>query len=103
MRLFKIILDCLCIGQEMMKFAYRKAAQVVAAVWGLAKEHPWFSALVVLGILVIVAPWVIKLLGFGALGPIQGTVAAGWQSIFAGHVPAGSLFSFFQGLGMVWI
>jgi len=31
-----------------------------------------------------------------------GSFAALWQSRYAGHVPAGSLFSFFQRLGMVW-
>jgi hypothetical protein len=33
---------------------------------------------------------------------LVGTFAAWWQSTYAGEVPAGSLFSFFQRLGMVW-
>ncbi len=33
---------------------------------------------------------------------IVGSFAAGWQSRYAGYVPKGSLFSFFQRLGMVW-
>ena len=31
-----------------------------------------------------------------------GTFAAWWQSTYGSSVPAGSLFSFFQRLGMVW-
>ena len=31
-----------------------------------------------------------------------GTFAAAWQTRYAGYVPKGSLFSFFQRLGMVW-
>ncbi|KAF2263400.1 hypothetical protein CC78DRAFT_581489 [Lojkania enalia] len=41
-------------------------------------------------------------LGFGELGPIEGSFAALWQSRYAGYVPSGSLFSFFQRLGMTW-
>jgi hypothetical protein len=69
---------------------------------------------------VIIAPWVIEALGFAELGPLEGmsrlqcclvsaklTYAAGsfaswWQSTYGGLVPKGSLFSFFQRLGMVW-
>ncbi|KIL66898.1 hypothetical protein M378DRAFT_74719 [Amanita muscaria Koide BX008] len=87
---------------QAMKDAHDKAAQVVADIWGFAKEHPVFCAVVALGILVILAPWAIEVLGFGELGPIEGTFAAWWQSRYAGYVPAGSLFSFFQRLGMIW-
>jgi len=34
---------------------------------------------------------------------VVGTFAAWWQSTYKGFVPAKSLFSFFQQLGMVWI
>lgn len=87
---------------EAMKDAYEKAEQVAMDVWGFAKEHPVFCAVVALGILVILAPWAVGVLGFGELGPIEGTFAAWWQSTYGGYVPAGSLFSFFQRLGMVW-
>ncbi|KIL66900.1 hypothetical protein M378DRAFT_160444 [Amanita muscaria Koide BX008] len=87
---------------QAMKDAYEKAAQVVADIWGFAKEHPVFCALVALGILVILLPWAIEVLGFGELGPTEGSFAAWWQSTYGGSVPAGSLFSFFQRLGMVW-
>ena len=106
---------------QAMKDAYDKAAQVVEGVWGFVKEHPVFFALVALGILVILMPWAIEVLGFGELGPVEGmsvvvyvqgdilmrcllvgTFAAWWQSTYRGYVPARSLFSFFQRLGMVW-
>jgi hypothetical protein len=87
---------------QAMKDAYEKATQIVADVFEFAKEHPVFCTVVALGILVILAPWAIEAVGFGELGPIEGTFAAWWQSRYAGYVPAGSLFSFFQRLGMVW-
>ena len=37
-----------------------------------AKEHPVFCTIVALGVLVLLAPWVIEALGFGELGPIEG-------------------------------
>jgi hypothetical protein len=51
---------------------------------------------------VIIVPWVIEALGFAELGPVEGTFASWWQSTYGGLVPKGSLFSFFQRLGMVW-
>ncbi|KIM35791.1 hypothetical protein M413DRAFT_79050 [Hebeloma cylindrosporum] len=84
-----------------MRDAYDKAAEVIAQVFQFAKDHPVFVAFVALGILVILAPWAIEALGFGELGPIEGTFAAWWQSAY-GNVPAGALFTFFQRLGMVW-
>jgi hypothetical protein len=106
---------------EAMKGAYEKAAQVVAAMWGFAKDHPVFCAIVALGILAILAPWAIRALGFAAKGPLKGisvvvnvqedifmrclsvgTFAAWWQSTYGGYVSAGSWFAFFQRLGMVW-
>ncbi|KAF8814571.1 hypothetical protein BYT27DRAFT_7229374 [Phlegmacium glaucopus] len=87
---------------QAMKDAHEKATQIVADIFGFAKKHPVFCAVVALGILVILAPWAIGAIGFGELGPIEGTFAAWWQSTYAGYVPAGSLFSFFQRLGMIW-
>lgn len=106
---------------QAMKVAYEKVAQVVADILGFAKEHPAFCVVIALGSLVVFAPWAVEVLGFGELGPIEGmsvvvymhgdilmccllvgTFAAWWQSTYGGYVPAGSLFSFFQRLGMVW-
>jgi len=87
---------------QAMKDAYDKAAQVIEEVFQFAKDHPVFVSLIALGILVVLAPWAITALGFGELGPIEGTFAALWQSTYGGFVPARSLFAFFQRLGMVW-
>ena len=37
-----------------------------------AHDHPVFLTLLALGVLVALAPYVIELLGFGELGPIEG-------------------------------
>jgi len=84
---------------QALKDAYNKS---MAAAAGFAHDHPVFCTLVALGILVTLAPWVIEILGFGELGPIKGSFAALWQSRYAGYVPKGSLFSFFQRLDKVW-
>lgn len=57
---------------------------------------------IALGVLAIVAPWILEALGFAELGPVEGSFAALWQARYAGYVPKGSLFSFFQRLGMKW-
>ncbi|KAJ6592711.1 hypothetical protein B0H19DRAFT_1365097 [Mycena capillaripes] len=54
--------------------------------------------LIAVGIVLIVNPLV--LIGFGSLGPIAGTIAAGWQAAI-GNVAAGSLFALLQSIGMV--
>jgi len=87
---------------QAMKDAYDKATKVIEEVLQFGKDHPVFVAVVALGILVVLAPWAIAALGFGELGPIEGTFAAWWQYTYGSSVPAGSLFSFFQRLGMVW-
>jgi ElaB/YqjD/DUF883 family membrane-anchored ribosome-binding protein len=86
--------------------AIEKAEDAAKAVFAFSKEHPYlvagFATIVAIGVLVLVAPWVVEALGFGELGPIADTFASWWQSTYAGFVPKGSLFSFFQRLGMVW-
>jgi len=84
---------------QAMKDAFQRATNAAEA---FAREHPVYCTVIALGILVILAPWVIEALGFGELGPIEGTFAALWQAKYAGYVPKGSLFSFFQRLGMIW-
>ncbi|KAL5319685.1 hypothetical protein ACEPPN_012741 [Leptodophora sp. 'Broadleaf-Isolate-01'] len=85
-----------------MKEAFDRASGVAEE---FAREHPVLVGvmvtLVALGILALVMPWVIEALGFGALGPVEGSFAALWQATFP-DVTAGSWFAFFQRLGMVW-
>lgn len=57
---------------QAMKDAYDKAAYVIGNIWGFVEDHPVFFALLALGILVILMPWAVELLGFGELGPIEG-------------------------------
>ncbi|KAK1241808.1 hypothetical protein MKX07_007631 [Trichoderma sp. CBMAI-0711] len=93
------------------------------------KEHPLEIAATVLlslfafGVLVRLMPVVLELLGFAELGPTageshdrclnsiprslivlstSGSFASWWESTYAGYIPKGSLFSFFQRLGMTW-
>ncbi|CZT52182.1 uncharacterized protein RSE6_13452 [Rhynchosporium secalis] len=85
-----------------MRDAFDKASTVAEE---FAEKHPVLVAvmvtLVAIGILVLVMPWAVEALGFGELGPIEGSFAALWQAAFP-DVTAGSWFAFFQRLGMVW-
>ncbi|KAL4869117.1 hypothetical protein BDV12DRAFT_168292 [Aspergillus spectabilis] len=86
----------------MAKASSDALAQAKDTAISFAKNHPVYATLIVSGILAILMPWMLEILGFGELGPIKGPFAAGWQSRYAGYVPKGSLFSYFQGLGMRW-
>ncbi|KAK5993888.1 hypothetical protein PT974_07325 [Cladobotryum mycophilum] len=72
------------------------------------KSHPYEIAagvlltLTALGVLARLAPMVLRLLGFGKLGPRVGSYAANWQSTYAGYVPKGALFAYLQRMGMTW-
>ncbi|KAK7744796.1 hypothetical protein SLS62_010029 [Diatrype stigma] len=76
---------------------------VGGAVRGFADEHPVLCGVVVtllaLAVMALLVPPCISALGFGAAGPVAGSWAAGWQSALA-NVEAGSIFAFFQSLGM---
>lgn len=91
-------------GTPMGKAATEALKRALNDALQWAKEHPEavLCTIVALGILVILTPWVIKALGFAEAGPIAETFAAWWQSHYAGYVPKGSLFSYFQRLGLVW-
>ncbi|KAL1985994.1 hypothetical protein VTN96DRAFT_7129 [Rasamsonia emersonii] len=60
-----------------IKDAFTKATD--AAV-DFARDHPVYCTIVTLGIRVLLMPWVIEALGFGELGPIEGTFASWWQA-----------------------
>jgi len=92
-------------GAEMggaMKEAYDKANIVVNE---FVEEHPVLTAVLItllaIGVLAILTPILLEILGFGELGPIEGSFAARLQSTFP-NVTKGSWFSFFQRLGMTW-
>lgn len=52
---------------------------------------------------VVMLPASLGLFGFGAAGPVAGTVAAAWQSSLGGAVLGGSLFATLQGIAMAGI
>jgi ElaB/YqjD/DUF883 family membrane-anchored ribosome-binding protein len=56
-----------------LKEAYDKACEAAKGIEGFIQEHPIFCTVIALGVLVIIAPWAIEALGFGELGPIEGT------------------------------
>ena len=53
--------------------AYKKASSSAQAIEGFVKDHPVFCRVIALGMLYILAPTVIQLLGFTAKGPALGT------------------------------
>ncbi|KAF1929466.1 uncharacterized protein M421DRAFT_100559 [Didymella exigua CBS 183.55] len=83
--------------------AYNKAWQAANEIEGFVIQHPIMCTVIALGVLVVIAPWAIEALGFAEPGPVEGSFASWWQSTYGGLVPKGSLFSFFQRLGMVWL
>lgn len=52
--------------------AYHKAWDVARSIEGFVIEHPVMCTVIALGVLCIIAPWVIEALGFAELGPIEG-------------------------------
>ncbi|OHE97247.1 hypothetical protein CORC01_07501 [Colletotrichum orchidophilum] len=87
---------------QVLKETMDKSTEAAESVFELAKAHPVFVTVIAIGVLVIVAPWVLEALGFGELGPVADTFASWWQARYAGYVPKGSLFSFLERLGMTW-
>jgi hypothetical protein len=60
----------MAMGQA-MKEAVDKATKAAVE---FASDHPIFCTIIALGILALLAPWAIEALGFGELGPIEGTL-----------------------------
>ena len=52
--------------------AYQRAVSAVAEIEGFVIEHPVISTVVALGVLALLAPWVLDALGFADLGPAAG-------------------------------
>ena len=66
-------------GTEMnpaMQEAYDKACDAAKVIEGFAADHPVatavFCTIIALGVLVVLAPYVLEFLGFSELGPIEG-------------------------------
>ena len=52
--------------------AYHKAWDVANDIEGFVIQRPVMCSIIALGVLVIIAPWVIEALGFAELGPVEG-------------------------------
>lgn len=52
--------------------AYNKAWETAKSIEGFVIEHPVMCTIITLGVLVVVAPWVLEALGFAELGPMEG-------------------------------
>ncbi|KAL4990810.1 hypothetical protein BDW68DRAFT_174547 [Aspergillus falconensis] len=87
-------------GAKMARAATDAVTQAKEAAVGFATGHPVYATLIALGVLAVLTPWILEVLGFGELGPIEGSFAARWQSTYGGYVPKGALFGYFQKLGM---
>ncbi|KAB5525552.1 hypothetical protein GE09DRAFT_1257226 [Coniochaeta sp. 2T2.1] len=91
-----------------MAEALRRVEDEADRAFGYGKDHPrrviaGLVIIVAVGILVVMmAPWVVEALGFAELGPVEGSFAAWWESLYGGFIPKGSLFSYLQRLGMTW-
>ncbi len=79
----KGIEEALMAGKEMdtvLAAAYEKACEAATVFEHFEKDHPIATAIFVtviaIGVLVIVAPYVIEILGFGELGPIEGQLTS---------------------------
>lgn len=78
-------------------------AQLVKWLTAWIKAHQKETVLILTGIiflaLCVAMPAILGAIGFGAQGPIIGSMAAAWQASI-GSVAAGSLFSFLQAAAM---
>lgn len=55
-----------------VRAAYDKTWAVAKDIEGFVIEHPVMCTIIALGVLVIMAPWVLEALGFAATGPGEG-------------------------------
>ena len=78
-------------------------SQLVRSMKTWVKAHKKEIAFILAGIIILALclamPVILGAIGFGAQGPIIGSIAAAWQASI-GSVAAGSLFSFLQAAAM---
>ncbi|KAH8624496.1 hypothetical protein IG631_21235 [Alternaria alternata] len=56
-----------------IRSAYHRAWEAAQSIEGFVIEHPVMCTVIALGVLAVVAPWILEALGFAELGPVQGT------------------------------
>ena len=57
--------------------AYHKAWKAANEIEGFVIQHPVMCTIIALGVLIVIAPWVIEALGFAELGPVEGAYTEG--------------------------
>lgn len=57
---------------QFVREAMDKSTDSAESIFNIAKDHPILVTIVAIGVLVIIAPWVLEALGFGELGPVAG-------------------------------
>jgi hypothetical protein len=74
-------LDCADDAREklgpVINNAYHSAWEVANSIEGFVIEHPIMCSIIALGVLAIIAPWVLEALGFAESGPVGGTYHQG--------------------------
>ncbi|CAN9204461.1 unnamed protein product [Alternaria alternata] len=58
-----------------IRSAYHRAWEAAQSIEGFVIEHPVMCTVIALGVLAVVAPWVLEALGFTELGPVQASSA----------------------------
>jgi hypothetical protein len=61
-------------GVQMGKAMKEASGKAIAEAADFAHDHPYFCALIAVGILAILMPWVLEALGFAELGPVEGEI-----------------------------
>jgi ElaB/YqjD/DUF883 family membrane-anchored ribosome-binding protein len=59
-------------GAQMGKAMKEASRRAINEAVDFAHEHPYFFALIAVGVLAILMPWVLEALGFAQLGPVEG-------------------------------
>jgi hypothetical protein len=56
---------------------YERVVREIDSIEGFVKDHPVICAVIAIGILVVLAPWVVEALGFAEAGIVEGE----WDSV----------------------
>ncbi|KAH6641906.1 hypothetical protein F5144DRAFT_610583 [Chaetomium tenue] len=80
---------------EALNEAYTRASELaraeLASLWEYAQDHPYEVAasvlltVLALGVLGRLVPGLVRVLGFGRAGPVEGSFAAWWQQLYRGQ------------------
>lgn len=71
-----------------------------AATAEFGEKNPSYTTTLAMGMMALLVPWALEILGFTEFGLVNQTFAAQWQKAHAAFVPMTSIFMFFATLGM---